>query len=150
MDKAVSGTPLRLSIFEPPVRLGDPADFSGLKVSDAGEVRRPDVAESPEAMCDLTTGLIWVRNDEGRVIGSWDPKVEPLALKARLGHMPLIRELDRRMLLDQRQGRFLCHVQSMGEEAFACALRTAPSAGDMNCPTHRQPGLPVAGNCPLE
>jgi hypothetical protein len=97
-DKAVSGATLRLSISELPVWLGDLPDFSGLKVSDAGEIRRPDVAESPEAMCDLTTGLIRVRDDEGRVIRTWDPKVEPSELRAGLGHMPLVRDFERRMV----------------------------------------------------
>jgi 2-oxoisovalerate dehydrogenase E1 component alpha subunit len=64
--------------------------------------------------------------------------------------MMLTRELDRTMLLTQRQGKSSFYMQSTGEEAIACAFRAALRADDMNFPTYRQQGLLVAADYPLE
>ena len=60
LEGDVPDDPLALAIPELAHRPGDAPDFSDLDFSDAGETRRPDVTEAPEAMCDLATGLIRV------------------------------------------------------------------------------------------
>ena len=83
-------------------------------------------------------------DDEGQAVGPWDPALEPSTLVAGLRHMLLVRELDRRMLTAQRQGKASFYMQSLGEEAVACGFRAAQRPGDMNFPTYRQQGWLVA------
>jgi len=101
-------------------------------------------------MRDLATGLVRVLDDEGQAVGPWDPALEPSTLVAGLRHMLLVRELDRRMLTAQRQGKASFYMQSLGEEAVACGFRAAQRPGDMNFPTYRQQGLLVAAGYPIE
>jgi 2-oxoisovalerate dehydrogenase E1 component alpha subunit len=139
-----------LVIPEPAWRPGDAHDFRELHLPGAGVTRRPDANEPPEAMRDLATGLIRVLDDDGRAVGPWDPALDASTMIAGLRHMLLVRELDRRMLTAQRQGKTSFYMQCLGEEAVACAFRAALQAGDMNFPTYRQQGLLVAGGYPLE
>jgi len=150
LEGDVPDDPLALAIPELAHRPGDAPDFSDLDFSDAGETRRPDVTEAPEAMCDLATGLIRVLDDQGRTIGPWNPTIDATVLVAGLRHMMLTREFDRRMLMDQRQGKTSFYIQCTGEEAIACAFRAALRDGDMNFPTYRQQALLIAGGYPLE
>lgn len=141
---------LSLTIPEPMSRPGDPLDFGWLPVSDAGEIRRPLVDEKPGSMTDLAVGLVRVLDDRGDAVGPWKPGVESADLIRGLRHMMLTRELDRCMLLSQRQGKTSFYIQCTGEEAVACAFRAALHNGDMNFPTYRQQGLLVADGYPLE
>ena len=139
-----------LLIPEPAWRPGDHADFSGEALPGPGETRRPEIDEAPEEMRDLATGLVRVLDDECRAIGPWDPGLEPATLISGLRHMLLVRELDRRMLIAQRQGKASFYMQALGEEAVACGFRAAQGAGDMNFPTYRQQGLLIAADYPIE
>ncbi|NNN10255.1 MAG: 3-methyl-2-oxobutanoate dehydrogenase (2-methylpropanoyl-transferring) subunit alpha [Acidimicrobiaceae bacterium] len=142
--------PLILAIPEPARRPGDTPDFSSLKFSNAGEVRRPEVSDAPETMYDLATGLIRVLDDEGRAVGPWAADIDKDTLLSGLRNMMLTREYDRRMMLDQRQGKTSFYMQCTGEEAISCAFRMALSDGDMNFPTYRQQGLLISSGYPLE
>jgi 2-oxoisovalerate dehydrogenase E1 component alpha subunit len=63
--------------------------------------------------------------------------------------MLLVRAFDARMLRAHRQGKISFYMQSLGEEAIACAHRRALRDGDMNFPTYRQQGLLVAAGYPI-
>ena len=142
--------PLSLKIPEPASRPGDAPNFSGLNEFGAGETRRPHVSEVPDAMDDLARGLIRVLDDDGQAIGPWSPNLDVRSMVSGLEHMMTTRELDRRMLLDQRQGKTSFYMQCTGEEAIACAFQRALLEGDMNFPTYRQQGLLVSAGYPLE
>ena len=45
----------KLHIPEPPARPGDPVDFSGLKIPEAGAVRRPEPDAAEVDLRDLLT-----------------------------------------------------------------------------------------------
>ena len=138
----------RLSLAIPaPARTA--RNFGELRLSEAGEVGRPDIDESPRRMRDLATKLIRVTDDNGCAVGPWAPNVDFSILHRGLRNMVLTRELDRRLLIDQRQGRTSFYMQCTGEEAIACGFAVALRSGDMNFPTYRQQGLLVAAGYPL-
>ncbi|HUX04471.1 MAG TPA: thiamine pyrophosphate-dependent enzyme [Acidimicrobiales bacterium] len=141
---------LRLVMPGPAFRPGDQSDFSGFPTFTPGVFRRPEVHESAESMTELATGLIRVLDDEGHALGPWDPHLGAEALREGLRAMMLTRELDRRMMIDQRQSKTSFYMQCTGEEAIACAFQSALRKGDMNFPTYRQQGLLVAAGYPLE
>ena len=138
-----------LLIPEPAWRPGDHADFSDEALPGPGETRRPEIDEAPEEMRDLAIGLVRVLDDDCRAIGPWDPRLERATLISGLRHMLLVRELDRRMLIAQRQGKASFYMQALGEEAIACAQRRALRPGDMHFPTYRQQGLLIASGYPI-
>lgn len=141
---------LSLSPPEPGARPGEVPDFADLEVPPAGDTPRPPVDAPAESMRRLAYGLVRVLDDDGRAVGSWDPHLDADALLRGLRHMLLVRELDRRMMVAQRQGKSSFYMQCTGEEAIACAFRAAMDDGDMNFPTYRQQGLLVAGGYPLD
>jgi 2-oxoisovalerate dehydrogenase E1 component alpha subunit len=116
----------------------------------AGAVDRPPVTASAQAVTGLAYELVRVLDDDGRAVGPWDPKLDRAQLLAGYRHLLTVRELDRRLLMAQRQGKTSFYMQSTGEEAVACAFGAALSPGDMNFPTYRQQGLLVAAGYPLE
>ncbi|MFL6662511.1 MAG: 3-methyl-2-oxobutanoate dehydrogenase (2-methylpropanoyl-transferring) subunit alpha [Rhizobacter sp.] len=133
--------PLRLHVPEPTGRPGCQTDFSYLRVSAAGEVRRPPVDASPTDTLDLAYALVRVLDDEGRAVGPWDPKADPQLLRRGLRAMMKTRIFDARMLIAQRQKKISFYMQCLGEEAIACAHALALHHGDMCFPTYRQQGL---------
>lgn len=144
-----AGRPLSLAI-PGPLRVTESRSGLGeLELSNAGEVRRPDVDEAPRRMRDLATALIRVIGDDGRAMGPWAPELGVAVVQQGLRHMMLTRELDRRLLMDQRHGRTSFYMQATGEEAIACGFAVALRSGDMNFPTYRQQGLLVAAAYPL-
>lgn len=151
-DTGVEDVPYRrLSLRIPgaPSPAGDPPDFSELQFSLAGEVRRPDIDEPPRRMRDLATELVRVTDDDGCAAGPWAQELEFGVLRQGLRNMMLTRELDRRLLMDQRHGRTSFYIQCTGEEAVSCGFSVALGSGDMNFPTYRQQGLLVAAGYPL-
>lgn len=143
-----SHTP-KLRIPEPSCRPGDRPDFAGVRLPDAGETRRPEVHAPAVEMRDLAYGLVRVLDVSAVAKGPWAPDLSAAALVEGLRHMMTVRELDRRMLTAQRQGKTSFYMQSLGEEAVSCGFRVAMRATDMNFPTYRQQGLLVAGGYPL-
>ena len=140
---------LSLHVPAPPVRPGDKPDFSHITIPHAGEVRRPPVDVAAHDIHDLAYSIIRVLNRQGEAVGPWAPGLDEDALKAGLRAMMLTRAFDTRMLMAQRQGKTSFYMQCLGEEAIACAFRTALETGDMNFPTYRQPGLLIAQDWPL-
>jgi len=140
---------LSLHVPEPSVRPGGKPDFSHVGFAPAGAARRPPVDVDPTEIRDLAYSLIRVIDDEGEAVGPWSPALTPAELRQGLRDMMLTRAFDARMLLSQRQGKTSFYIQSLGEEAIACAHRKALAAGDMCFPTYRQQGLLIASGWPL-
>jgi 2-oxoisovalerate dehydrogenase E1 component alpha subunit len=132
---------LRLHVPEPTGRPGHPTDFSYLRVSPAGAVRRPPVDTTPAETHDLAYALVRVLDDEGEAVGPWVPRADPQLLRRGLRSMMKTRIFDARMLIAQRQKKISFYMQCLGEEAVACAHALALQHGDMCFPTYRQQGL---------
>ena len=141
--------PLRLKVPEPPARPGEEPDFTGLALSAAGEVRRPDTDARPSDMRDLPYLLIRVLDDGGVARGPWNPDISPDVLRAGLRAMMLTRAYDDRMSRAQRHGKTTFYMKCTGEEAIAVAQTLALDPEDMFFPTYRQQGLYITRNYPL-
>jgi Pyruvate/2-oxoglutarate dehydrogenase complex, dehydrogenase (E1) component, eukaryotic type, alpha subunit len=139
----------RLHVPAPALRPGDTPDFSHVAIPRAGEVRRPDPAENPEAMRDLAFSIVRVLNRKGEAVGPWAGTLDAAALLRGLRDMMTLRAYDTRMLMAQRQGKTSFYMQHLGEEAISCAFQRALRPGDMNFPTYRQAGLLIAAGYPL-
>jgi 2-oxoisovalerate dehydrogenase E1 component alpha subunit len=132
------------------IRPGSRSRFDEVGVVPAGATRKPEAVVSAAGLSDLATGLVRVLDDAGQAVGPWDPGLDRNELVRGLRDMLVVRELDRRMLIAQRQGKSSFYMQCTGEEAIACGFRAEMSPGDMSVPTYRQQGLLVAAGYPLE
>src|SRR5436305_5557303 len=141
--------PLSFHVPAPAVRPGGTPDFSDVRISRAGEVRRPEVDAAPEDMRDLAYAIIRVLDRESEAVGPWAGLLSDEELLTGLRHMLTLRTFDARMQMAQRQGKTSFYMQHMGEEAVSCAFRKALEPGDMNFPTYRQAGLLIAGGYPM-
>ncbi len=135
---------LRLHVPEPTGRPGQLTDFSYLQLSPAGKVRRPPVDTRPVETSDIAYELVRVLDESGRAVGPWAPAVDAALLVRGLRAMLKTRIYDARMLMAQRQKKISFYMQSLGEEAIACAHALALEPGDMCFPTYRQQGLLLA------
>jgi 2-oxoisovalerate dehydrogenase E1 component alpha subunit len=141
--------PLRLHVPEPTGRPGQATDFSYLRLSPAGEVRKPPVDVSPVDTRDLAYSLIRVLDDEGNAVGPWAPDLDVATLRFGLRAMLKTRVFDSRMLIAQRQKKMSFYMQSLGEEAIGTAQAMALNIDDMCFPTYRQQSLLMAREVPL-
>jgi 2-oxoisovalerate dehydrogenase E1 component alpha subunit len=137
----MTGEPLRLYVPEPTGRPGRHTDFSYLRISPAGSVRRPAIDTTAADTSDLAYELVRVLDDEGRAVGPWAPEVDVELLRRGLRAMIKTRVFDARMLIAQRQKKMSFYMQCLGEEAIAIAHALALEQGDMCFPTYRQQGL---------
>jgi 2-oxoisovalerate dehydrogenase E1 component alpha subunit len=140
---------LSFHVPAPAVRPGGTPDFSDVRISRAGEVRRPEVDVAAEDIRDLAYSIIRVLNREGEAVGPWAGQLGTEELLEGLRHMMTLRAFDARMQMAQRQGKTSFYMQHMGEEAVSCAFRKALSPGDMNFPTYRQAGLLIVDGYPM-
>ena len=141
--------PLRLRMREPLARSGDTAPFASISTSSAGEVRRPPLEVVATEVFDLAYSLVRVLDDNGDAVGPWADSLDHEQMIVGLRDMLTVRAFDARMLREHRQGKTSFYMQSLGEEAVACAHSRALRPGDMNFPTYRQQGLLIAGGYPL-
>lgn len=141
--------PLRLHVPEPSGRPGHPTDFSYLRLSGAGEVRKPPVQVLPIDTRDLAYSLVRVLDDEGRAVGPWVPDIAAQTVRAGLRAMMKTRIFDARMLIAQRQKKISFYMQCLGEEAIGTAQALALNIDDMCFPTYRQQSLLMAREVPL-
>ncbi len=141
--------PLSLHVPEPSARPGHETDFSYIKVSPAGAVRRPPVDSQPSQTGDIVDALVRVLDDEGRALGPWDPQADPQLLRAGMRAMLKTRVFDARMLVAQRQKKISFYMQSLGEEAIGIGQALALEPDDMCFPTYRQQGILIARGYPL-
>ena len=136
-----SHTALKLHVPEPTGRPGCKTDFSFLRVSPAGAVRRPSPDSPAAETADLANSLVRVLGDDGQAVGPWAPALHPERLRRGLRAMMKTRIFDARMLVAQRQKKLSFYMQCLGEEAIAVAHAQALEDGDMCFPTYRQQGL---------
>ncbi len=147
-DQAELG-PLRLFVPEPTGRPGKPTDFSYLKLSPAGSVRRPPVDTAAADINDMAFSLIRVLDEEGRAVGPWAPEMPDTMLLDGLRAMVLTRLFDARMQIAQRQKKLSFYMMCLGEEAIGTAHTLALQAGDMCFPTYRQQTILITRRVPL-
>ncbi len=134
-------TALKLHVPEPSGRPGHKTDFSFLRVSPAGAVRRPPPDCTAADTAELAHSLVRVLDDDGQAVGPWALAVHPERLRRGLRAMMKTRIFDARMLIAQRQKKLSFYMQCLGEEAIAVAHALALEEGDMCFPTYRQQGL---------
>lgn len=139
-------SPLRLHVPEPTGRPGHSTDFSYLHASPAGTVKRPPIDVLPTDTNELTFALIRVLDEKGNAVGPWAPDLDVDTMREGLRAMIKTRIYDARMLIAQRQKKMSFYMQSLGEEAIACAHAMALQKGDMCFPTYRQQGLLITQN----
>jgi 2-oxoisovalerate dehydrogenase E1 component alpha subunit len=140
---------LALHVPEPAFRPGDTPDFSSLEIPAAGSAPRPDTSVSAAETHALTTALVRVLGDDGKPVGSWDPKLDADTLRKMLRDMVMVRIFDDRMYRSQRQGKTSFYMKCTGEEAIAVAAQAALVRDVMHFPTYRQQGLLIARGYPL-
>src|SRR6185312_3528278 len=140
---------LSLRVPQPKHRPGDKPDFSALQISEAGEVRRPEIDAPPRDIVDLAFSLIRVLDKNGKAMGPWNPKLDAETLRRGLKTMLLTRAFDDRMFRAQRQGKTSFYMKSTGEEAVPVAQAFALDRNDMCFPSYRQQGLLIARGYPL-
>ncbi|AGK50319.1 2-oxoisovalerate dehydrogenase subunit alpha [Burkholderia thailandensis MSMB121] len=133
--------PLRLHVPEPTGRPGCKTDFTYLRLSPAGKVRKPPIDVAPADTSDLAYGLVRVLDEHGRAVGPWALDIDPDILRKGIRAMLKTRIFDARMQIAQRQKKISFYMQCLGEEAIAVAHTLALERGDMCFPTYRQQGI---------
>ncbi|HEY9279084.1 MAG TPA: 3-methyl-2-oxobutanoate dehydrogenase (2-methylpropanoyl-transferring) subunit alpha [Eoetvoesiella sp.] len=136
--------PLRLHVPEPTGRPGHPTDFSYLRLTPAGEVRRPSVESASTDLNDLSYKLVRVLDDEGHAVGPWVPDITLEQVRIGLRTMLKTRIFDARMLIAQRQKKLTFYLQSLGEEAIGTAQAMALNRDDMCFCSYRQQSILMA------
>ena len=132
-----------------PARPGEAPDFSYVRLSPAGAVRKPPIDVAVPYTADLSEELVRVLDDRHQAIGPWDPGLAPAELQRGLRYLLLTRIFDERMQRTQRQGRITFYVRSFGEEAVSVAAGMALAVDDMLFPSYRNQGLFIARGMPL-
>jgi 2-oxoisovalerate dehydrogenase E1 component alpha subunit len=141
--------PLRLHVPEPTGRPGCATDFSYLRLSKAGEVRRPQIDTSAVDTRDIAYSLVRVLDEEGNAQGAWNPNLDTDTLRFGMRTMIKTRVFDARMLIAQRQKKMSFYMQCLGEEAIATAQTMALNRDDMCFPTYRQQSILFAREVPM-
>ena len=144
----------KLSFPHPPSRPGVTPDFSYLKIPKAGALPVPDAKMSVKDAAPYAQGLIRVLDDKGKAVGPWAKYLGDIGnaeiLRRGLRDMLMMRAIDQRLQIAQRQGKTSFYIQCTGEEAIGCGFARMLSKGDMNFPTYRQQSLLVGLDYPLE
>lgn len=140
---------LTLHIPEPAARPGDAADFSHVRLSKAGAVRRPATSAAEMDMRDLPYALVRVLDDSGKALGPWNPRLDPEMLRNGLRAMVQTRLFEDRLFRAHRQGKTSFFMKSTGEEAIGVAQSLALAGDDMCFPTYRVQGWLIARGYPI-
>ncbi|HEU5113151.1 MAG TPA: pyruvate dehydrogenase (acetyl-transferring) E1 component subunit alpha, partial [Acidimicrobiia bacterium] len=85
----------------------------------------------------------------GLLVGE-DPELDPDLYQRMYRNMVLSRELDRRMLALQRQGRIGTYAMLEGQEAVQIGSALALEADDFVFPSYREHGVQVTRGLPIE
>ncbi|MCF8970675.1 3-methyl-2-oxobutanoate dehydrogenase (2-methylpropanoyl-transferring) subunit alpha, partial [Pseudomonas carnis] len=91
--------PLRLHVPEPSGRPGCKTDFTYLRLTDAGLVRKPAIDVEPADTADLAKGLIRVLDDQGQALGPWAEGVSTEIMRRGMRAMLKTRIFDNRMVV---------------------------------------------------
>jgi 2-oxoisovalerate dehydrogenase E1 component alpha subunit len=140
---------LQLHIPKPQARPGEPVNFDGLIVPEAGSVRRPEPDACEADMRDMPFALVRVLDEDGRAVGPWAPDISPDLLRKGLRAMLLTRLFDDKLFRIQRQGKTSFYMKSTGEEAIGAAQSLMLGQGDMCFPTYRVLSWLMARDYPL-
>lgn len=140
---------LQLHIPEPQARPGEAVDFTGLDIPDAGSVERPPVDAAEADLRHLPYQLIRALDDDGQVVGPWNPRVGAERYEAGLRAMMLTRAFDDRLFRAHRQGKTSFYMKSTGEEAIGAAPSMVLHRDDMCFPTYRVLSWLMARGYPL-
>jgi 2-oxoisovalerate dehydrogenase E1 component alpha subunit len=140
---------LQLHIPKPQARPGEPVNFDGLIVPEAGSVRRPEPLGCEADMRDMPFALVRVLDEEGHAVGPWTPDISPDVLRKGLRAMLLTRLFDDKLFRIQRQGKTSFYMKSTGEEAIGAAQSLMLGQGDMCFPTYRVLSWLMARDYPL-
>ncbi|PWB33529.1 3-methyl-2-oxobutanoate dehydrogenase (2-methylpropanoyl-transferring) subunit alpha [Pseudomonas sp. SDI] len=141
--------PLRLHVPEPTGRPGCQTDFSYLRLTDAGQVRKPPIDVEAADTADLSSSLVRVLDDKGNAVGPWAEDIGPDILREGMRTMLKTRLFDSRMVVAQRQKKMSFYMQSLGEEAIGSGQAMALNRSDMCFPTYRQQSILMARNVSL-
>lgn len=88
-------------------------------------------------------------NSDGDLVGD-DPGLDPELYQQMYRNMVLARELDRRMLALQRQGRIGTYAMLEGQEAVQIGSALALEPNDFVFPSYREHGVQVTRGLPME
>ncbi len=94
--------------------------------------------------------VVQVQREDGTLDPANDPKVDAELVLALYRHMVLVRALDERMVLLQRQGRIGFHIGSLGEEAAILGSAAALRDADWLFPCYREFGAALWRGMTLE
>ncbi|HIE21711.1 MAG TPA: pyruvate dehydrogenase (acetyl-transferring) E1 component subunit alpha, partial [Acidimicrobiia bacterium] len=86
---------------------------------------------------------------QGRLVGE-DPGFDPQLYQRMYRDMVLARELDRRMLALQRQGRIGSYAMLEGQEAVQVGSALALEPDDFVFPSYREHGVQITRGLPME
>jgi 2-oxoisovalerate dehydrogenase E1 component len=95
------------------------------------------------------TSALRVIDRMGRLVGE-DPRLDPDLYQQMYRNMVLTRELDRRMLALQRQGRIGTYAMLEGQEAVQIGSAMALDPDDFVFPSYREHGVQVTRGLPIE
>jgi pyruvate dehydrogenase E1 component alpha subunit len=84
--------------------------------------------------------VVRVLREDGSLDPAHDPKLDPEQIVALYRHLVLVRILDERLVVLQRQGRIGFHIGSLGEEAAIVGSAAAVRAQDWLFPCYREFG----------
>jgi len=88
-------------------------------------------------------------DEQGHLVGE-DPGLDPELYQQMYRNMVLARELDRRMLVLQRQGRIGTYAMLEGQEAVQIGSALAMEPNDFVFPSYREHGVQTTRGFPLE
>jgi 2-oxoisovalerate dehydrogenase E1 component len=95
------------------------------------------------------TRTLRVIDTDGQLVGD-DPRLDPDLYQQMYRNMVLARELDRRMLALQRQGRIGTYAMLEGQEAVQIGSALALDPDDFVFPSYREHGVQVTRGLPIE
>ncbi len=90
-----------------------------------------------------------ILNADGGLVGE-DPGLDPELYQEMYRNMVLSRELDRRMLALQRQGRIGTYAMLEGQEAVQIGSALAMEPNDFVFPSYREHGVQITRGLPME
>jgi 2-oxoisovalerate dehydrogenase E1 component len=88
-------------------------------------------------------------DEQGHLVGE-DPGLDPELYQQMYRNMVLARELDRRMLVLQRQGRIGTYAMLEGQEAVQICSALAMEPNDFVFPSYREHGVLITRGLPME
>ena len=90
-----------------------------------------------------------ILDTDGELVGE-DPGLDPELYQKMYRNMVLSRELDRRMLMLQRQGRIGTYAMLEGQEAVQIGSALAMEPNDFVFPSYREHGVQITRGLPME